>query len=130
VYADFRTNFKIQQTLGNVESEREALLNERHLQLHEYETLRCQRDEVQRERDTLLHERGVLLHERDTSLHERGGLLHERNILQQERDGLLRLLDALLHSTSWRVTAPLRGLKISATALKNRFAARDRKEVL
>jgi chromosome segregation ATPase len=113
----------LQQTLGDVQQTVCDLQREHDAARHEFETLKYQRDEMQRERDTLLHENGLLLHERNT-------LQHQRNVLRHERDGLQRSVDALLDSMSWRVTAPLRGLKIAATALKNRLAVSDRNEVL
>ena len=90
---------ELQQVLNNVQREHGLLLQER-------DGLRVECSELQHERATLLHERGAMLGERDA-------LLGERDALRLERD-------LLLHSTSWRVTAPLRGIKEAAFFLRKK----------
>ncbi|MBQ4492057.1 MAG: hypothetical protein II967_02010, partial [Deltaproteobacteria bacterium] len=68
---------------------------------NETESLLRQKDTLYREKETLSQERNALREERDV-------LREERNALHEERDTLRGILNNLLSSKSWRVTAPLR----------------------
>jgi hypothetical protein len=70
----------------------------------EREALRAEREGLWADRDKLLSERNALASERDN-------LASQGRSLTWERDGLLKEREALLQSTSWRITKPLRMLK-------------------
>ena len=93
-------------------AECERQLAERDGQLAERDGQLAERDGQLAERDGQLAERDGQLAERDGQLAERDGQLPERDGQLPERDGQLALLGqqiaALHHSSSWRITAPLR----------------------
>lgn len=103
-------HLETQQALGVVSRERDTLLNE--IELH------------RRECNARQHELGLLQREFQALRDEHNMCLHECETLRHESDKAQRERDALLHSLSWRLSAPMRGLKLTAMAFKNRTNAR------
>jgi hypothetical protein len=102
----------------DLRSERDDLISARDRLSSECAALRWERDNLVASRDSLLATTDELGRERDGLKAERDGLARERDGLKAKRDALAddneRLLvayDAVLVSTSWRVTAPLRSFK-------------------
>jgi FkbM family methyltransferase len=105
-------------------SERDTLRDERDVLCGQHEALCGERDALRDERDTLCGERKALRDERDALRGQYDGLRNERDALRSELDWHAShrahleqtlaqqqtTLDAILHSRSWRVTGPLRGL--------------------
>jgi hypothetical protein len=106
-------HLEVQQALGKVSRERDSLLNET-------ERRRRESTALQLERDLLRQEFNVLYQQHRRSLQECETLRCERDALRDERE-------MLLQSLSWRLTAPMRGLKLTAMAFKNRAAAKGGK---
>ncbi len=61
--------------------------------------------------ESLLRQKNTLYQEKETLFRERDALREERNALRGERDTLRGMLNDLLSSKSWRVTAPLRHMR-------------------
>ncbi len=104
---------------------RDALIEERDALRAERSGLIEERSGLIEERSGLIEERSGLIEERSWLIEERNGLIEERNGLIEERNGLnagieaLRTaLDAVLNSTSWKLTAPLRGVAIRGRRIK------------
>ncbi len=104
--------------------ERSTFLAERSTLHEERSTLLAERSTLHDERSTLLAERSTLHDERSTLLAERSTLHDERNALHEDRRTLLASCEmlrqalsqaeqarqAVINSTCWRLTAPLRSL--------------------
>lgn len=81
----------------------------------ERDAIAAERDALRRERDALKRQRAELARERDDLVDARDGLAAERDALARAREAAIRDAgaaraerDAILHSTAWRLTAPLR----------------------
>lgn len=90
---------------------KDKLIEERHV-------LTQEKDKIIEERDVLIQDKNMLTHERDIITQERGILIQDRVTLAQERDDLLVKLETALyenlemkHSTSWKITKPIRMIK-------------------
>lgn len=126
---------------------KEELLQLRHNEIQERDAVIDQRDLIIRERDDRIHALGLQINERDTELqrHYRAheDLRQDRDRLAREyenervqvirgyedaiarlnelhRDEMARVRNGYLNSTSWRITAPVRGLRVVAQKLRGR----------
>ena len=104
--------------------ERNTLHQESRMLVAEQNTLYQERHSLREERNTLHLQRDTMLEERNTLVAERNALHDERRALREEPRDLLAAREAALRtaaladqarqavmaSTSWRVTAPLRSL--------------------
>ena len=105
-------------------AKRNTQIAERDTQIAERDTQIAERDTQIAERDTQIAERDTQIAERDTQIAERDTQIAERDTQIAERDARIESLDraiverdtqieAIYGSTSWRITRPLRFLKIA-----------------
>jgi hypothetical protein len=78
----------------------------------EHDSLRLEHDSLRSERDNFAAARDSLLASQDVLVSEHGKLKAERDALAAERIRLIAAHDALLGSRSWRLTAPLRIMRM------------------
>ena len=91
-------------------AERNTQIAERNTQIAERDTQIAERDTQIAERDTRIAERDTRIAERDTRIAERDARIESLDRAIVERDSQI---EAIYGSTSWRITRPLRFLKIA-----------------
>jgi len=91
--------------------ERAALEAERRARFEETATLTHIAETLRAELAGALADQGVRSQEKDEVVAERTALLQERTALLEERASLLQWREAVLSSTSWRITGPMRAVK-------------------
>ena len=104
--------------LETVIAERDAVIAERDVAIIERDSITIEKGVATAERDVATAERGVATAERDVAAAERDAAAAERDAVTAEMDSIIRERNAViaerdevLHTHSWRITAPLRYLR-------------------
>ena len=92
-------------------SEKNAAIAERDAAISEKNAAIAARDAAISEKNAATAERDVAIAERDAAISEKHAATAERDAANSERDAATSERDAILHSRTWRITAPLRYLR-------------------
>jgi FkbM family methyltransferase len=91
-----------------LDKSKDFLLNANRELVTSIEQLQTLRDDLTQQRDDLTQQRDDLTQQRDDLTQQRDDLSQQRDDLSQQRDDLSQQRDALLNSTIWKTTKPLR----------------------